>query len=195
MMTRSGWCGFYLAVRSPGRLTRRRGIRARRGAARSRHPRVVRGAHRPQRLSRRRSMRRVRPRWPDGAVRMPSAGREVCRRRRRFGFNHLQEDPWVSSAFSRMQVRNCSDRKSRDAAAAADPAEKQARVAAANDKAAKAIEAYIASQKLDAAGLEGRIRRHDQHRDGIRPGRRSGDQGADHPVLRQRAGCACSQRP
>ncbi len=38
--------------------------------------------------------------------------------------------------------------------AVADPAEKQARVAAANDKAAKAIEAYIASQKLSAAGLK-----------------------------------------
>ncbi len=38
--------------------------------------------------------------------------------------------------------------------AVADPAEKQARVAAANAKAAKAIEAYIASQKLDAAGLK-----------------------------------------
>lgn len=38
--------------------------------------------------------------------------------------------------------------------AVSDPAEKQARVAAANDKAAKAIEAYIASQKLSAQGLQ-----------------------------------------
>ncbi len=40
------------------------------------------------------------------------------------------------------------------AAATADPAAKQAQVAAANDKAAKAIETYIASQKLEAAGLK-----------------------------------------
>ena len=44
--------------------------------------------------------------------------------------------------------------KEESAAATADPAEKQVRVAAANDKAAKAIEAYIASQKLTATGLK-----------------------------------------
>ncbi|MEO8278833.1 MAG: peptidoglycan-binding protein LysM [Ideonella sp.] len=35
-----------------------------------------------------------------------------------------------------------------------DAADKQARVTSANEKAGKAIEAYIASQKLDAAGLK-----------------------------------------